>query len=69
MCMTATVAHWVRAFAPHAESWVFESQLRQTLVVNTVSDSSSAKLSAKGVSVTGDNHYKWMPSITVGLAR
>ena len=23
--MTATVAQWVRALAPHAEGWVFES--------------------------------------------
>ena len=27
------VAQWVRAFAPQAEGWVFESQPRQTQVV------------------------------------
>ena len=24
----AAIAQWVRAFAPHADGWVFESQLR-----------------------------------------
>ena len=36
-----------------AEGWVFESQPRQTLVVKTGSDNSTAKRSAIGVSVTG----------------
>ena len=27
---TAAVAQWVRALAPQAEGWVFESKLRQT---------------------------------------
>ena len=49
----ATVAQWVKAFASYAESWVFESQPRQTQVVKTVSDSSTAKRSEAGVSVTG----------------
>ena len=43
----------VRAFAPQAVGWVFESQPRQTLVVGTGSDSSIAKRSAIGVSLTG----------------
>ena len=47
------VAKWVRAFAPQVESWVFESQPRQTLDVKTGSDSSIAKHTALGVSVTG----------------
>ena len=48
MYKTATVAYWVRALAPQAEGWVFESQPRQI-----ASDSCSAKRSAIGVSVTG----------------
>ena len=32
----------VKAFASQAEGWVFESQLRQTKVVKTGSDSSTA---------------------------
>ena len=47
------MSQWVRAFAPQAEGWVFESQSRQTQVVKTVSDISTAKRSALGVSVTG----------------
>ena len=50
--MTAAVAQWVRALAPQAKGWVLESK-RQTLVVKTGSDSSTAKRSAIGVSVTG----------------
>ena len=44
---------WVRALASQAEGWVFESQPRQTYVVKTGCDSSTAKRSAIGVSVTG----------------
>ena len=40
---TAAVAQWVRAMAPQAEGWVFESQPRHTYVVKTGSDSSTAK--------------------------
>ena len=39
----AAVAQWVRPFAPEAEGWVFKSQPRQTQVVKTSSDSSTAK--------------------------
>ena len=50
--LRAAVAQSVRAFAPQAEGWVFEYQLRQTS-----SDSTTAKRSAihelTGVSVTG----------------
>ena len=42
-----------RSLAPQAEDWVFESQPRQTYVVQPGSGSSAAKLSAVGVSVTG----------------
>ena len=54
-----------------AEVWVFESQPRQNQVVKTGIDSSTAKRSAIRMSVTdlGDNHYKRMTRITVGLAR
>ena len=51
--LTAAVAQSVRAFAPQAEGWVFESQTRQTQAVKTGSDSYTAKRSAIGVSVTG----------------
>ena len=32
----ATVAQWVRAFAPQAEGWEFESQPQQTQVIKQV---------------------------------
>ena len=38
----AAVAQWVKAFTPQAEGWVFESHPRQTYVVKTGSDSSTA---------------------------
>ena len=42
-----------RAFASHADGWVFESQPRQTEAVKTGIDSSTAKRLAIGVCVTG----------------
>ena len=50
---TMTVVQSVRAFAPQAKGWVSESQPRQVLFVKTGSDSTTAKRSASGVSVTG----------------
>ena len=50
---TATMA---QSLASHAVGWVFESQARQTKVVNT-GDSSTAKRSATGVS--GTDPRKW----------
>ena len=47
------MAQWIRALTLQAEGWVFESQTRQTYVVKTGSDSSTAKRSAIGVSITG----------------
>ena len=44
---------------------MFESQPRQTKVLKTGSDSSTAKRSAIGVS----DHYKQMSRVTVGVAR
>ena len=38
--------------APQMDGWMFESQQRQTLFVKTGRDSSTAKRSATGVSVT-----------------
>ena len=57
---TAAVAQWSGAFAPQAESWVFK----------TGSDSSTAKRSALGVSVTGPRRwpYKRISRVTVGLS-
>ena len=56
--------------APQAEGWLFESQPRQTYVVKTASDSSTAKRPAIGVSVMvlGENHYKRI-HVTVDVAR
>ena len=51
--VTAAVAQWVRALAPKADGWVFESQPGQPSVVKTGNDSSTAKPSAIGVSVMG----------------
>ena len=68
--LAAVVAQWVRAFVPQAEGLLFESQPRQTLVVKTGSDSSTAKRSAMvWVSlVLQDDNYKQMPRVTVGGA-
>ena len=52
---TATVAQCVRALAPQAKGWVFESQPRQTLVVKTGSD--TAKRLATGISVMGPRRW------------
>ena len=49
---TSAVSQWVRALAPQAEGRVFESRPRQTLLVKTGCDSSTAKRSALGLSVT-----------------
>ena len=53
MNLTAALAQWVRELAPRAEVWMFEFQPRQTYVVKTVSDNSTDKGSALGVSVRG----------------
>ena len=50
--LAAALAPSVRAFAPQAEIWVFESQPRPTLV-KTGSYSSTAKRLAIDVSFTG----------------
>ena len=66
------VGHWVNASPSQAKGWEFESQTRQTEVIKTGSDSSTAKLSALGVWVSRvleNNHYKRMPRVTVGVAR
>ena len=49
------VALWVRAFALKADGWMFEYQPRQTLVVKTGSDSSTAEDSI--TSVTGSRRW------------
>ena len=56
--VTAALAQWVRAEAPQAEGWVFESKLWHAQVLKTGSDSSTAKRSAIDVSVTGP---RWWP--------
>ena len=69
--VAAAVAQWVRTFAPQADGWVFESEPEQTEVFQTGSESSTAKRSALGVSikVLGEDHYKRMSRVTVGVAR
>ena len=42
---------------------------RQTYVVKTGSDSYTAKRSGTGVSVTGDDYYKWYARVAVGVTR
>ena len=61
LALVALVAQSVRPFASHAEGWVFKSQPRQTSVLKTFSDSSTAQRSAKGVSVIIYDHYKGRP--------
>ena len=48
MYLAAAFAQWMKAFAPQAEGWMFESQPRRTQVVKTgrPSDRSTAKRSA-----------------------
>ena len=50
------MGQWVRVVASQAEGRVFESKPRQTLVVKTGSDSTTAKRSALSVSVTGPQY-------------
>ena len=47
----------VRALAPQAEGWVFESQPQQTQVVKTGSDSSTAKRSTLDMIVTDPRRW------------
>lgn len=53
-----------------ASGSVYSSQPRQTLVVKSGSDRSTAKRSVTNMSVTGprNNHYKGMLCDTVGVA-
>ena len=63
--MAAAVAQWIGEFAPQAEGWVFESQLRQIQVVKQVV---TAPLPNARKWVLGDDHYRWMPRVSVGVA-
>ena len=40
--LTAALTQWVTTLVPQAEGWMFDSQLRQTLIVKTGIDSSTA---------------------------
>ena len=51
--LAAWVAQRVKAFTSQEEDWLFESHPRQTYVVKTGSDISTAKRSSIGVCVTG----------------
>ena len=62
------MAHWVRELASHAECWMFESQQRQTQVVKQVVTSPLPNARQIVLQVLGDDHYKWMPGVTVGVA-
>ena len=66
---TAAVEQSIRAFASQAEGLVFESQPRQTQGVEIGNDSSTAKRSATDVSVFGNDHYKRVSRVTIGVAR
>ena len=61
----------VKALTLHAEDWVYESEPRQTYVLKTGKDSSTAKRSSEGISYTGPwrCQYKWMKRDTVGVTR
>ena len=63
---------WVRALARQAEGWVLESQLRQTQIEKTGSDSSIAKRSTTGVCHWSSEMtiiIQMPSSVTVGVAR
>ena len=72
---TTRFSRVMRAFTSQAEGWVFKSELRQTLVVKTGNDSTTARRSAIAVSVTvgwslKNPHFSfliaqwpWLPSI------
>ena len=52
------VAQWVRALAPKAVGWMFESHAAATdMTIKTGSDSSTAKRSATGASVMGPRRW------------
>ena len=65
------MAQSVRAFVLHAEGWVFESQPRQTLVVKTgmTVPLPNARQQVWVSRVLGDDHYKLVSHVTVGVAR
>ena len=63
--MAAAMSQWVGEFAPQAEGWVFESQLRHTQVVKQVV---TTPLPNARKWVIGDDHYRWMPRVSVGVA-
>ena len=49
----AAVAQWIILFAPQAERWLLDPSRDRPKSLKTGSDSSTAKHSAFGVSVTG----------------
>lgn len=61
----------VKELTLHDEDWVYESEPRQTYVLKTGKDSSTAKRSSEGINYTGPwrCQYKWMPRDTVGVTR
>ena len=62
LSMTAVVSQWVRAFTPQADGWMFEPQPRQTLVVKTGSDKSTAKRPAVGcMAMSASKGQHWQP--------
>ena len=72
--MTAAMAQSVKAFASHAESWMFECQSRHTYFANidraVVTAPFPNAQQQTGVSwVFVGDRYKWMPRVTVGVAR
>ena len=66
------VAQSIGVFARQVEGWVFKSQPQQTKVVETGSDSCPLpNVFAIGIrcECPGDDHYRQMLHVTVGVAR
>ena len=61
VALAAAVAQWFRAFAPQAKGCEFETKQRKASLPNA--------LNASVTGVLGDEHYKQMPPVTVGMAR
>ena len=68
---TTKVAQLVRVLPSHAEGRVFESKPRQTLVAKTGSDNSTsnARQQVRVSLVLGEDRYKGLARVTVGVVR
>ena len=64
--VTAPMVQWARASAPQAEGKVFESQLKKQVVISPLL---KARQKVWVSWVLGDDHYKRIPLVTVGVTR